>query len=71
LSKSPCPTRKYEAIRENGTRFLVASGEDHFVPDVESLIGQNERYWIVDKTGEAGRIAARFDPRSRSLPLKT
>lgn len=60
----------YEAIREHGNRFLVAPNEDHLVPDVECLIAQNERYWIVEKTGDAERIARRFDPRSRALPLK-
>jgi hypothetical protein len=61
----------YEAIRQHGARFLVAAGDDHFVPDLERLIEQNDHYWTVEKTGESKRIAKRFDPRSRALHLTT
>jgi hypothetical protein len=55
--------QEYEAIRENGTRFFVAPGEDHVWPDVEQVTERNERYWVVEKLGEAGRLSASFDPR--------
>src|SRR5256885_5725586 len=29
--------QEYEAIRENGTRFFVAPGDDHVWPDVEQV----------------------------------
>jgi len=55
--------QEYEGIRENGTRFFVAPREEHVWPDVEKVTERNERYWVVEKFGEAGRLSVRFDPR--------
>ena len=55
--------QEYEAVRANGTRFFVAPGEEHVWPDVELVTERNERYWVVEKLGEAGRVSKSFDPR--------
>lgn len=55
--------REYETIRENGTRFFVAPGDEHVWPDVEHVTERNERYWVVEKLGEAGKVSESFDPR--------
>jgi hypothetical protein len=41
---------EYEAIRNNGARFFVAPSKEHLWPDVEVVVGQNEHYWIVEKS---------------------
>lgn len=55
--------QEYEAVRSDGTRFAVAPGQDHVVPEVERVVSKNEHYWIVEKIGHGGEIAARYDPR--------
>jgi hypothetical protein len=30
--------------------------------DVERVVEQHERYWVVAKVGEAASVAIRFDP---------
>ena len=57
------PTSIYEAVRSDPTQFVVLP--DHFTPEVEDLIVQEETYWIVRKTGEAAEYVERLDPRSR------
>jgi hypothetical protein len=63
-------TRAYEAIRQHGTRFLVAPGDQHVWPDVEQVIEMNDEYWIVEKLERAAEIATQADPRSDQRPLK-
>lgn len=53
---------EYEEVRAVSTRFLVAPGHV-WTPDVERPVEQRERYWIVDKVGVAGEVAAERDPR--------
>lgn len=48
---------EYAAVREDPTHFVVAPGEDHVVPDVERIVSKGERYWVVEKTGQAGVVA--------------
>jgi hypothetical protein len=57
---------EYEAIRQSGTRFLIAPGDEHVWPDVENVTERHERYWVVEKIGEAAVVSERFDPRSRT-----
>ena len=54
---------EYEHVRGNPTHFPIAVGHDY--PDVEKVVEENERYAVVEKTGEAGEVANHFDPRSR------
>ena len=65
-----CTTRvsltldEYEELREAGRLFVVRHG--HVAPDVERVVGENERFLIVEKTGVAGEIAEKRDPRAAS-----
>lgn len=54
---------QYEDVRADPTQFVVLPL--HFTPEVETLVSENEGYWIVRKTGEAGDYAEALDPRSR------
>jgi hypothetical protein len=63
---------EYEAVRKNPTCFVVAPSDEHVFPEVEAVVERTERYWVVAKTGPAGEVARRTDPRSTGpLPLKT
>ena len=56
--------QQYERIRTNPAQFIVAPSAEHVVPDVERVVEQHERYWVVSKVGEAASVAIRLDPRS-------
>ncbi|MGH3041495.1 MAG: hypothetical protein ACRDNG_07120 [Gaiellaceae bacterium] len=54
--------REYEEVRREATHFAVLPG--HFVPDIEQVVAQNERFAVVAKTApQAARVATREDPR--------
>ena len=54
---------EYEQLRGDATHFAVVPG--HVAPDVESVISQGERYWVVEKdVGEPAGLAAGLDPRA-------
>jgi hypothetical protein len=59
----PLTRAEYEGVRAEPTQFVVR--RDHFLPEIETVVMQNERYAIVRKTGEAGEYAEKLDPRSR------
>jgi hypothetical protein len=59
-------TVEYEAIRANGRRFAVAADDTHIFPEVEDVVERTERYWVVEKTGQAGDLAAMVDPRRKN-----
>jgi hypothetical protein len=52
---------EYEAVRLNSRTFLVYPG--HVYPEVERVVRENERFTIVKKIGESGKIAEQLDPR--------
>lgn len=52
---------EYEQVRASGRRFVVAAG--HEDPEVEDVCAAGEGYVIVEKRGEAARVAERTDPR--------
>jgi hypothetical protein len=56
--------QQYETVRSDPTHFLVAPGTEHVVSDVERVIEQHPRYWIVSKVGDAAVVATHLDPRS-------
>ena len=56
---------EYENLRAKPTRFAVAPGNSHVFFEVEDVVKQTERYWVVEKIGAAGLLAACFDPRAR------
>jgi len=55
---------EYEQIRRDGARFFVSPSGEHVWPDVERVTERNDRYWTVEKTGEARELARKGDPRS-------
>ena len=57
------PISVYEAVRADPKQFVVLP--DHFTPEVEELVAQEETHWVVRKTGEAGEYVEHLDPRSR------
>lgn len=56
---------EYEAVRLDPRRFAVLPG--HFNSRIEQLAEQTERYWVVEKFGVAGDLAAKVDPRRVGL----
>jgi hypothetical protein len=54
----------YERIRTSPTRFPIALGHD--LPEFEIVVEASDGYAVVEKTGRAGEVAAKMDPRSRS-----
>jgi hypothetical protein len=56
---------EYEHVRSSPNRFLVVPG--HEQPAVEDVVEGNARYVVVRKLGAGADVAARFDPRSRSV----
>ena len=54
------PLATYEKVRADPRQFVVLP--NHYMPEVEELVADEERYWVVRKTGEA---AEQVDPRSR------
>ena len=52
----------YERVRASPHRFLVAHG--HNLPGAETIVATHERYLVVEKRGEARRVAEETDPRS-------
>jgi hypothetical protein len=57
---------EYEAVRTHPTHFLVAPGDDHVDPELERVVARHERYWVVEKQGEAATVAANLDPRGEA-----
>ncbi len=45
----------WREVRSLATRFAVAPG--HNDPDYETVVKEYPHYWIVEKRGEAGKVA--------------
>jgi hypothetical protein len=45
-------------------RFPVKLGHDY--PEFERVVEEREHYVVVEKFGEAARVVAKLDPRSRT-----
>jgi hypothetical protein len=52
---------EYEEIRGHGRRFLVLP--NHVIPETEEVVEDHGAYLVVEKRGEAGRLAEETDPR--------
>ena len=55
---------EYEAVRAESTHFLVVPADEHLSPAVERVVQRNERYWVVQKIGEAAEASEEHDPRA-------
>ena len=53
--------REYEEVRADPRRFLLVSG--HEIAGVEKVVRTGPGYNVVEKLGEAGRVADSTDPR--------
>src|SRR6266487_2317719 len=45
--------QQYEKVREQSTHFIVAPSKEHVVFEVEWVVEQQARYWVVSKIGRA------------------
>ena len=63
----PLTMKEYEAVRASPIRFAVAPSAEHFFEDLEVVIEKNDLFWVVEKTGTAGELAAKIDPRRVGL----
>jgi hypothetical protein len=54
---------EYDAVRAEGERFVVAPSDEHVTPGMERVVMASERYWVLEKVGLAGDVAAELDPR--------
>src|SRR5215471_14116609 len=52
---------EYESVRGHARQFILSPG--HELPAVEQVIRRAESYVVVEKLGEAGRVADTTDPR--------
>jgi hypothetical protein len=50
---------EYEALRAQPARFAVAPHEAHVVSELEDIVEKTDRYWVVEKRGEAKQVAVR------------
>ena len=58
IARIELSAQDYETVRQNGARFVVAPGDEH-------VTERNQRYWVVEKLGEAARVSGDLDPRSQ------
>jgi hypothetical protein len=56
------PVREYERVRADPHRFLLAP--EHDIPEAEKVVETYEGYLVVEKRGDAARVAEETDPRS-------
>lgn len=55
--------QEYEDVRGNSRRFAVLP--EHVVPEVEEVVGETDRYVVVEKRGEVGEfVADHHNPRA-------
>lgn len=54
---------EYQSVRADPTHFLVAPSDDHVFPEVERVLARHERYWVVEKQGDAADVAEKLDER--------
>ena len=51
---------EYEAVRSSATTFVISPG--HAIPDVESVVDTTDRFEVVEKEGDAARVAIETEP---------
>ena len=59
----PVTAPEYEAARSDGHHFIVAPGWEHVDAERESVTVRTDRYWVVEKGGEARVVSEQLDPR--------
>jgi hypothetical protein len=53
---------EYERVRAHARRFLILG--DHDISGTETVVETHTGYVVVEKRGEAGRVAVATDPRA-------
>jgi hypothetical protein len=53
---------EYEHARSEATLFAITPG--HEIPEIEHVVERHERFYLVKKHAEEGRIARETDPRA-------
>ena len=53
----------YTEVRSRPTQFLVAPGHEPVAESGGHVVAEHEGHLVVEKTGVAGEVAARRDPR--------
>jgi hypothetical protein len=55
--------REWQEVRSRAQRFAVAPGHiaTDLEPGVEELVKEYQHFWIVEKRGEAGDVAAKLE----------
>jgi len=57
-------TVEYDKVRGHPARFAVCPDAEHVWDDIEVVVEEHERYWVVEKQGRAAELAASVDPRT-------
>ena len=52
---------EYQRARAFPEQSVVAPG--HHLDEIERVVERHARYWLIDKTGEAGKLARPLDSR--------
>ena len=60
VERLPVPRDEYVAVRSEPRRFIVAPG--HEAAELETVVERHDRFFVVEKQGQAGRTAERLDP---------
>jgi hypothetical protein len=60
-------SEEYESVRADPKRFAVAASDEHVFDEIEEVVERTGRFWVVEKVGIAGELAARVDPRRVGL----
>jgi hypothetical protein len=60
-------TEEYEQVRADATTFAIAPGQAHVFEEIEEVVRRTDRYWVVQKSGKAGELVERVDPRRVGL----
>ena len=58
--------QEYETVRSNSTWFINLRGHQVNGQGWVRVLSENSRFVLVEKVGEAGKIADQLDPRSPS-----
>lgn len=58
----PLRDEEYEHVRADPLLFAIVPG--HEIPDVEEVVAENQRFYVVRKHVEEGILARQTDPRA-------
>lgn len=53
---------EYERVRQDPRMFIIVAG--HEIDDVEDVVKERHRYFVVEKKGHSAAVAEELDPRA-------